>query len=248
MTSLVRKAALLGACGLFMASIASAAVPDPAHSDIPAFIIACGVQTAAGGVPDPGTAPGNPPTLVTITVRDFTNAPIAGSNVEINYNNCSDTKLCTVVVAGRTVDCPSRAVRLSTDTFGQASVRVLGASINTGLPVPPAIFGGAGSGCIRIYADGLQLGTSTSVTLDQNGALPGSGNNGVNGLDLSIAKNDVGAIGFGAAYKGRTDYSRDNAVNGLDLSFLKTDVGQSGLGLGSGAGCASGGTVQPYCL
>lgn len=240
MNGLVRKAALLGACGLFMASVASAAVPDPAHSTVPAFIRAGGAQTAVGGVPDPTVA-------FTITVRDFLNNPISGSNVEVNYSNCSDTKLCTAVVAGRTVDCTNRAVRSSTNASGQVSLSILGGSTNGGTTIPPAIAAGAGSGCIRVYADGIQLATATSIVYDQNGSLPGG--NGVNGLDLSIAKNDVGASGLGAPYRGRTDYTADNAVNGADLSALKTIVGSSGLGTGSGAGCAGapGGVAQPYC-
>jgi hypothetical protein len=241
MNGLVRKIALLGACGLLMvvASVASAAVPDPAHSSVPAFIRAGGAQTNAG-VPDPTLA-------ITITVRDFLNNPISGSNVEINYSNCSDTKLCTAVVAGRTVDCTNRAVRASTNASGQVSVSILGASTNAGTTVPPAIAGGAGSGCIRVYADGIQLATATSIDYDQNGSLVGG--NGVNALDLSIAKNDVGASGLGAAYRGRTDYTGDGSVNAADLAALKTVVGNSGLGTGSGAGCAGnpGGVVQPYC-
>jgi len=242
MTSLVRKAALLGACGLFMASIASAAVPDPAHSSVPAYIVAVGTSS---GTPDPGTAvypPNGVP--ITITVRDFLNNPISGSNVEINYSNCSDTKLCTAVIAGRTVDCTNRAVRASTNAAGQVTLTVLGGGNNAGTTTPPAIFGGAGSGCIRVYADGIQLATATSVLFDMNGSLPGAGNNGVNGLDLSILKNDTIATGFGAPYRGRADVSRDGSVNGLDLSFLKTDVVVAPLSV---SGCFGGGTAQPYC-
>jgi hypothetical protein len=239
MNGLVRKAALLGACGLFMAAAASAAVPDPAHSTVPAFIVAGGAQSNAG-VPDPSIA-------FTITVRDFLNNPISGSNVEVNYSNCSDTKLCTAVVAGRTVDCTNRAVRSSTNAAGQVGLSILGGSTNQGTTVPPAIAAGAGAGCIRVYADGIQLATATSVVYDQNGSLVGG--NGVNGLDLSIAKNDAGAAALGAAYRGRTDYTKDGSVNGADLAALKAVVGTSALGTGSGAGCAGnpGGVPQPYC-
>lgn len=237
MTGLVRKATLLGVCGLLIAAVASANVPDPSHSTLPGFIKVGGAQTTAG-VPDPSIA-------YTVTVRDFANNPIAGSNLEINFSNCSDTKLCTAVVAGQTVDCTNKAVRATTNAAGQAIVSVLGASNNAGSTVPPAIWPGAGLGCVRVYADGIQLGTVTSVDYDQNGSLVGG--NGVNGLDFSVAKNDVGAIGLGAAYKGRTDYNTDGFVNGADLSALKTIVGNSGLGTGSGAGCASGGSAQPYC-
>jgi hypothetical protein len=234
---MVRKIALLGACGLFMAAAASAAVPDPAHSNVPAYVKVGGAQTNAG-VPDPTIA-------FSVTVRDFLNNPISGSNVEVNFGNCSDTKLCTAVIAGQTVDCTNRAVRASTNASGQVTLSILGGSTNAGTTVPPAIAAGAGSGCIRVYADGIQLATATAVDYDQNGSL--SGGNGVNGLDFSIAKNDVGASGLGAAYRGRTDYTTDGNVNGADLSALKAVVGASGLGTGSGAGCAGGGAAQPYC-
>ena len=72
MTGLVRKIALLGACGLFMAAAASAAVPDPAHSTVPAYVKVGGAQSNAG-VPDPSIA-------FSVTVRDFLNNPISGSN------------------------------------------------------------------------------------------------------------------------------------------------------------------------
>ena len=83
---------------------------------------------------------------------------------------------------------------------------ILGASTNAGTTVPPAIAAGAASGCIRMYADGVQLGTATGIAYDQIGALPGD--NGVNGADLAIAKTDVGASSFGAPYRGRSTTRR----------------------------------------
>jgi hypothetical protein len=237
MTGLVRKATLLGVCGLFLAAAASANVPDPSKSSVPGFLRVGGAQTTAG-VPDPTIT-------YTVTVRDFANNPIAGSFVEANFTNCTDTKLCSAVVSGQTVDCTNKAVRATTNAGGQAVLKVLGASNNPGSSVPPAIFAGAGSGCVRVYADGIQLGTATAIDYDQNGSL--GGGNGVSPLDLSISKNDIGAAGLGAAYKGRSDYSADNALSPVDLSFHKTIVGNSGLGTGSGAGCASGGSAQAYC-
>jgi hypothetical protein len=103
MTGLVRKATLLGVCGLFLAAAASANVPDPSKSSVPGFLRVGGAQTNAG-VPDPTIT-------YTVTVRDFANNPIAGSFVEANFTNCTDTKLCSAVVAGQTVDCTNKAVR-----------------------------------------------------------------------------------------------------------------------------------------
>jgi len=210
---------------------------------VPAFIRAGGAQSNAGA-PDPSI-------VFTITMRDFLNSPISGLDVEVNFSNCSDTRLCTAVIAGRTVDCTNKAVHATTNAAGQVTLAILGGSTNAGTVVPPAIAAGAGSGCISVYAalcgEPRTEWRATSVVYDQNGALVGG--NGVNGLDLAIARNDVGAAGLGAAYRGRTDYNADGVVNGADLSFLKAVVGNSGLGTGSGAGCAGapGGMPQPYC-
>lgn len=237
MTGLVRKATLLGVCGLILAATASANVPDPTKSTVPAFIKVGGAQTVAG-VPDPTIA-------YSVTVRDFANNPISGSFVEINFTNCTDTRLCTAVIAGQTVDCTNKAVRATTNASGVSVVSVLGGANNAGSTAPPAIFAGAGLGCVRVYADGIQLGTATSVVYDQNGAL--AGGNGVSALDLSISKNDIGAVGGGAPYRGRTDYSIDGGISAVDLAFHKTVIGNSGASIGSGAGCAGGGVAQPYC-
>jgi len=39
----------------------------------------------------------------------------------------------------------------------------------------------------------------------------------------------------------------DGSVNGADLAWLCRWIGRAGAGIGSGAGCASGGTTQPFC-
>jgi hypothetical protein len=217
--------------------IGQANEPEPPNSTAPAFILVGGTQTPSGQ-PDPSLA-------FTITVRDFANQPVGGAWVDVNFANCSDTRLCTAVVAGQVVDCLNHTVRGTSNASGQVTLTLLGAGVNDGNTIPPAIAAGSAVGCIRVYADGVQISTATSILLDQNGALPGG--NGVNGLDLAIAKNDVGASGLGAPYRGRTDYTMDGLVNGADLARLRDQVGLSGLGLGSGAGCAGGGTAQAYC-
>jgi hypothetical protein len=219
------------------ASQAFAQVPDPAHSSVPAYIRIGGAQTL-GGAPDPDLA-------FTITCRDFINNPIVGVTVYVDFTNCSDVRLCTAVVGGLTMECASRVVSGVTNGDGQVRMSILGAGVNPGTTVPPAIASGSGSGCIRVFMGVEQLATVTPSLLDQNGALPGG--DGVNALDLSILKNDVGASGLGAPYRGRSDYTRDGVVTSADLAALKTSIGNSGLGTGSGAGCAGGGVTQPYC-
>jgi len=238
MTRLVRKAALLGACGLFIASVAGAAVPDPAHSTVPAYIFSGGVKTSTDPTPDPGIA-------ITIVVRDFLNNPIVGSNVELNYSQCADTKICTAVVAGTTVDPVSHTIRLQTGAGGIASMTVMGASIN--VAPPAANVGGAGAGCIKVYADGIQLAASTSVDLDQNGAAASGASPGVNGADVSFVFLDIGRAGTDLIYRGRADYSKDGVVNGADAAFYYPHLSRASANQGSLGGCrGAGGVVAPY--
>lgn len=240
MTGLVRKATLLGVCGLLAASAAMANVPSPTNSTVPSYINIGGKVSLVGG-PDPSIA-------YTVVVKDALGAVIAGSLVELNLQNCTDADLCTAVVAGETVDCVNKAVRGNTNATGQITFSILGAGFNPGNLVPPAIFAGAGLNCMRVFADGTQLNQATVIHNDPNGNKSGAGNNGTNGLDLAVFKTDLGAAGLGAPYRGRSDYSHDGTVNGLDLSGFKTVLGAAGLGTGSGGGCASGGAAAPYCV
>jgi hypothetical protein len=248
MTGLVRKAILLGVCGVIFAAAASANVPDPAKSSAPVFIKVGGKTTTTGG-PDPTIA-------FTITVRDFASNPIAGSNVQLNFGLCTDTKLCTATVG---VNCTGGAggtpiVAGLTNASGQVTFSVLGAAMNYGsavqCPGSPVLCPGAGKDCIKIYADGVLLGSATSVDFDEDGATaapPG----GVNSGDLSKIKVDITAYGLvgATAYRGRSDLSAagDYAVNSADQSFMKTNIASAGLGTGSGAGCVAAAVPQPYC-
>ena len=215
---------------------ARAEIPAPIAT-YPAFIRVGGVQNDAGA-PDPSIAFG-------VNVRDHLGIPFAGSIVELNFADCSDLKLCTAVVNGAMLRCDIGSVRAILDLAGNATLSILAGATNDGALAPPAIAPGAGIGCVRVYVDGIQVGVLTAAAYDLNGPLPGG--NGVNGLDLSIAKSDVGAAGLGAPYRGRTDYTGDGNLNGADVAVLKSVVGSSQLGQGSGAGCAAGGAPMPYC-
>jgi hypothetical protein len=241
MTGLVRKAALLGACGLFIASVAGAAVPDPAHSAVPIGIISGGVKTVADWTPDPGI-------VTTVTVRDFLNNPIGGSTVELNYSLCTpDTKLCLAVVAGQTIDVASRTVRGATDAFGVFRATILGASNHTGGSTVATNPPGAGY-CLKVYADGILLGTAASVILDLNGTIGYPANMGVNAADASYLWSDIGYSGLaGATFKGRSDFSSvavgatppsgAGVVNSADASYFYVHLGRSSSGQGSLGGC-----------
>jgi len=205
MRSLTVLATLLA--GAYAPGIVSAAVPDPSHCTVPAYIDLVGSNA---GVPDPQG-------LIVITIRDFLNNPISGSYVELNFSNCADSKLSLSQAAGVTLDCANRALRATTNAAGQAFFIAMGAANVASPPVPPAIAAGAGAGCARCYADGIQIATMTVVAPDLNGFVTGDG---VNGVDYEVLAQEIAAIGLGASYRGRDDFNHDGVVNGFDLSVL----------------------------
>jgi len=237
MTGLVRKAMLLGACGLFAAATAFANVPSPANSDVPTWIPLAGTQ---GGVPHPGQG-------ITIVVRDFTNNVIAGSTVVLDFSACSDLNLCDLAIAGAgTVDCGAagvagNTVTATTNAFGEVSLTVIGGAINAAAGTP-----GAGANCVNILADGVDIGDATSYAIDENGA---AGGNGVGGPDLSASSADVLAYLGGGSYLGRSSFAMDPGYTlaGVDLAAHKTLVLQSLGGNGSATGCDDGVTSNVYC-
>lgn len=213
MTGLVRKATLLSACGLLAAATAMAGVPDPANSTKPARINVLGTQT---GNPDPNAA-------FSVVVRDLANNPIANSSVVIDLINCTDTRISnqTANIAGQTVDCPLKTVRELTDATGTVSMSVLGGATNPS----GASAAGPGGGCVRIFADGVLLGTATALVFDQNGgSLPGA--DGVEISDLSRWLVDFGS----GVYKGRSDYNHAASPGVVGIDDLSVWLGRFGAG------------------
>lgn len=237
MTGLVRKATLLGVCGLFAASIAAANVPDPAHSSVPGFILVVGKINSG--------ANNDPVGLATITVRDFTNNPIAGALVTLDFSGCCDINLCD---AGTGHNCAARTVSGLTNGSGQYQFTVLGAAKDPGTAVPPSIYGGCGAGGVVVKANAgtgdVTLGTVTAATLDQNGAAAG-GSNGTTVSDVSNIFNVFGAFQLGAPYKGRADVNLDGTVSVADAA---SEFGHFGrLQLIQGVGCTGAFCAKPAC-
>ena len=229
MTGLVRKATLLGMCGLFVASAALASVPDPARSSVPTFIIITG-RVNGGTNPDPvGTA--------TITVRDFANSPIAGATVTIDASGCCDINLCSGQVGH---DCVARTVSGLTNGAGQFTFNVFGAAKDPGTRIPPAQYGGCGANGLQIRANAgtgdVILGNATGVCLDQNGAAGGS--NGTTGADAANVANCSGAVALGAPYRGRADVNTNGTITGGDAAATSGHAGR--LVLAAGVGCPGG--------
>jgi len=199
MTGLVRKAAVLAACGvIFGAAVAFAGVPSPGNSDTPLRINLGG--TNSGTLLADATSPG---ALVTVTVRDLGNNPIANSSVVFDFSgNVSDTRIGdTQVYPGTLANCGTHGVSALTDAFGVATFAVQGAGL-TVVGAPHA--GGSG----KIYADGVLLGTVNVGLYDLDGG-------GVGGLDLGRLGSDILS---GGNYD-RVDYNNDGAGDGLDLSI-----------------------------
>ncbi|MCC7065569.1 MAG: hypothetical protein IT456_22380 [Planctomycetes bacterium] len=118
------------------------------------------------------------------------------------------------------MNCPSKTVRKFTDVTGVVSFTVVGGSNNTGATA------GAGLNAVKVYADGVLLGSLTAAVIDQDG-IGGAGAN-----DLSVWLADQGS-GF---YFGRSDYDYDTILGANDLSLWLAAQG-SGASAESGTLC-----------
>jgi len=205
MTGVIRKATLLVALGLVVASAAMAGVPSPANSTIPAFVnlVAC---SGTGSLPPAARY------LSTITVRDLGNFPLSG--VEISLRFCTDVKIYQTIPGGTVVQ-PVYTYSTLTDVNGQATVEISGAGFNTN----GSTVGTNGSACVGWYADGTFLGGSHVATYDEDGA-SAIAKQGVLGADLSAWVSDFTALP--AVYKPRSDFNNLGTLDGGDLSFWIT--------------------------
>ena len=198
MTGLVRKAAVLAACGVLGATVAFAGVPSPANSTIPVRINLVGVNSGSL-LPDTLSLFSK----VTVTVRDLANAPIPNSSVVIDFTgDLSDTRLGdTQPYQGITANCGTHGMSALTGVTGVATLVVQGGGKS---PVGVKHLAGAG----KVYADGVLLGSINVGFWDLNGLA------GVDPLDLSQLGGDI----FSAVNPDRANYNNDAAVDGLDLS------------------------------
>jgi len=213
---MIRKATLLVALGLVVASAAMAGVPSPANCHFNPFIDVMGTN---GAVVDPfGT--------YTVTVHDAGDLPCPGSVVTINFALATDIRLCTdFVPVGQTNYCNYASA--IADINGVATFIIGGAANNSG--------GSAGAyfDAVEVRADSYLLGNITGTAYDQNGRIPGG--EGVTGTDASMLATDLGVFGGvdNPGYKGRDDYSHEGWLTGVDASFFST---LSGYGT-SAVGC-----------
>lgn len=206
--------------------------PIGGNSTIPDFIPVVGTQM---GVPHPGQS-------IQIVVRNFVNERVPYAQVELDFTNCSDTRLCDAAIPGAgTVSCPFSTVSATADANGELDLTVVGGGTHLGFNEPVV-----GADCVEIRADGVILGYATAYVVDQNGAI---GGNGVNGADLALSKMDFLEYAAMGTYRGRSAFAKNPAltITGADLSAHKLLVIQSLGGQGSALGCWSGGSAQSYC-
>src|SRR5262245_8191930 len=145
MTGLVRKATLLTAAGMLIASAAMAGVPSAANSTTPSCISLVG---SLGGVPD---AAGT----FNIIVRDLANNPLNGASVVIDLSGCLDLAICDDQLdANAVVNCGAKTTRKFTDALGSVTFIVLGGS-NGGGNASTLLNGG------KIFANGTLIQTPT---------------------------------------------------------------------------------------
>jgi hypothetical protein len=200
MTGLVRKATLLTAAGLLVASAAMAGVPSETNSTKPACITLVG---SLAGVPDAAAG------QFTIIVRDLANNPLNGASVVIDLSNANDLAICDDQLdANALVNCAAKTTRKFTDITGSVTFTVLGGSNGAGT-ASTLLNGG------RIYANGTLIGSPTVAAYDLDGS------SGVGANDLSAWLTDFGT---GNPY-GRSDFDCSGGVGANDLSFWLTEFG-----------------------
>ncbi len=200
-------------CG---ASVAHASPPSAANSSLQSHGIV--LVGAASGVPDAVGA-------WTVTVRNAINNPIAGSDVVIDFTNCSDLVVsCDQLSAVTGQSASGRRVSGVTNASGQFMFFVQGSSNVAALPAGNVTAPGtdAGTPCASIYAAGVLLGQLIVSAEDLNGR--GSPTNAVDGSDVAIAAAEAVRVALGAPARARDDYDRNGRVNGADVAILAKRV------------------------
>lgn len=202
MTGLVRKAAVLAACGvLFGAAAAFAGVPSSGNSSFSGTRINIvgfdGVSTSA----DSNAAGAK----FSVTVRDLANNPIANSAVVLDFSGCtSDVRIDDTQAnyQNLTAACAGHTVRSLTDATGVAYFVVVGGGYGAVSPAHAPLSG-------KVYADGVLLGNIGVGVYDQNGGA------GVGAADLSRVLGDF----VGGTNPDRTDYNGVGGVGAADISL-----------------------------
>jgi len=179
---------LAAATAITLASSAFAGVPSPANSTVPA----CLATTPGGNI------------VSVVIVRDLANNPSANSLVVIDYSQCQSFVPCPQGGPGPgdgyIVDPIAKQIRMFAGPQGQA-------------PFYLRAGGGCSNSGIRIFADGVLLGSMHAASADQNGDLS------VDGADVAAVHLKIGT----ADLSGDLDCS--GVVNSTDESIVASYVG-----------------------
>jgi hypothetical protein len=143
---MVRKALLIAAGFAVVTTVASAGVPDPRFSTIDAVVV--------GNVS--GTPIGGAPAGYDVTVRDVSNAPLAGVTVTLNFSTAA-MKVISTQNAGTTVNCAAKSISRVTNGAGQ---------VNFGARVGK--FNNANT--VEVSANGVVLGNVKGRSTDIDGS------------------------------------------------------------------------------
>jgi hypothetical protein len=222
---------VIGIVPILLAGFCSSAwsqVPEPARCSVPSFIDVVG---RAGGVPDPLGA-------VTIVIRDFTNSPVPGAVVTLDFGDCTDIRLALDQVPGVTLDCTRSTVSAITNSSGVASFSVLGAS-NVGCQGNAP---GCGLNGVSVCANGVAIGNLSAAVYDLDGALSGDG---VGPSELTAAVAGFNTIALGGPYRARYDYNHSATVTGADVALMNAAIAKALGGQGSRDGSGGSGHCGP---
>jgi hypothetical protein len=189
MRSLVLSATLVVA--MARPAIAGFPVPDPSKCTIPASILLVGSDAATA----------DPIGNFSVSVRDFSDHPIANSTVTIRFSVCTYAGICQYQ-PGISMDCPNKEVMTFTGVGGVATLSVIGSASAVDCPSDSP-------GCAAIYADGVFLGNVSVAALDLDG-VPG-----LTGGDLATW---LGGYFCGSSSP-RLDTNGDGLITGGDLSL-----------------------------
>ena len=241
MTRVVRNASLLCVAGILVASAALANVPSPANSVLQSSYLA--VEGSTGGLPD--KCSDNRCGDFLVTVRDFSNAIIAGATVVVDFSGCSDIKIaCDQLnaVTGQTF-LAGKKVSGTTNASGQFTFKIQGAA--TGVPTPNNTSTSAGTNanvpCAQVYADGVALTPALIVAAyDVNGGAGASPGVTATDASLVVAEGIKIGLGLGAVARARDDYNNSGTVTSADSSISTLMGIQAGLLTGSQV-------TGPYC-
>lgn len=196
---------------LFVVLLALAA---PAHAGLPPIpnvTVPAGI-TLVGSTAGVADASGR----FTVTVRDLANLPIPGSIVAVDFLEAPDLQLCpTPGLPGLTVNLVQRTVRGVTDENGVVPFVILGGSHGPALTT---------RGRVRIFADGVQVTSTSPVDGFVCAALDLDGDGGLSANDISAL---LGDLGSGGSWQ-RSDLDLNGLLGANDLSVLLTRIGAAG--------------------